>query len=213
MKKDKTLEDIQSDIQNNMISGGKNDREIQIKLKETYLINNLKKELKELQNVSKNKTIDIENMKKSIKTVKINDMNQEILNLTDDLLKVRVKYEVSLKENLEKDNYIKEYKQLQEMFSQQQAQLFNLSEDVRAKEQTSRMKDEEINNFKNFIKEKDNYINKIYKKLKIQKQINEKKTKEIKVVDINAVSQKIKECEEKIPSLQDELKAYKKETE
>ena len=50
-----------------MKSGGKNDREVQLKIKETYLINSLKKELKELQNMSKCKTADIENMKNLIK--------------------------------------------------------------------------------------------------------------------------------------------------
>jgi hypothetical protein len=213
MKKDKTLEDINLDIQTSMISGGKNDREVQMKIKETHLINNLKKELKELQNISKNKTIEIEKMKKSIKTVKINDMNQEILNLTDEIMKVKSRYEVSMKENIEKEALMKEYKHLQEFFGQRQGQLFQVSEEVKSLELTARLKDEEINNFKNFIKEKENYISKVIKKLKIQKQINEKKTKEFKVVDVNQVKQKISECEAKIPDLQSELSTFKKDSE
>ena len=62
-----------------MKSGGKNDREVQLKIKETYLINSLKKELKELQNMSKCKTADIENMKNLIKSSKFNE-TQFLLN-------------------------------------------------------------------------------------------------------------------------------------
>lgn len=196
-----------------MISGGKNDREVQMKIKETYLLNSLKRELKELQNVSKNKTIEIDNMKKTIKTVKINEINQEIFNLNEELIKFKNMYDNSVKENLEKENYIKEYKQLQEIFAAQQNQLFNLSEEVKNKENNAKFISEEITNIKNFLKEKDNYIGKITKKLRIQKQINEKKTKEIKVVDVNGIKAKIIECENRIPDLQSELSSYKKDSE
>jgi len=196
-----------------MISGGKNDREVQMKIKETYLLNSLKRELKELQNVSKNKTVEIDNMKKTIKTVKINEINQEILNLHEELVRIKNMYDNSVKENLEKENYIKEYKQLQEIFAAQQNQLFNLSEEVKNKENNAKNISEEITNIKNFLKEKDNYISKITKKLRIQKQINEKKTKEIKVVDVNAIKAKINECENRIPDLQSELSSYKKDSE
>lgn len=196
-----------------MISGGKNEREVQMKIKETYLLNSLKRELKDLQNISKNKTIEIENMKKSIKTIKINEFNQEILNLNEELMKIKSMYDISVKENLEKENYIKEYKQLQEVFAAQQSQLFNLSEEVKIKENNAKNISEEITNIKNFLKDKDNYIGKITKKLKIQKQINEKKTKEIKVVDVKAIKDKIAECETRIPDLQSELSSYKKDSE
>jgi cob(I)alamin adenosyltransferase len=122
-------------------------------------------------------------------------------------------YDNSVKENLEKENYIKEYKQLQEIFAAQQNQLFNLSEEVKNKENNAKFISEEITNIKNFLKEKDNYIGKITKKLRIQKQINEKKTKEIKVVDVNGIKAKIIECENRIPDLQSELSSYKKDSE
>ena len=196
-----------------MISGGKNDREVHLKIKETHLINSLKKELKELQISSKTKTIEIENIKKNIKTIKINDLNLEIISLTDDLTKTKSRFESSLTDNIEKDNYIQEYKHLQEVFSFQQNQLISLSEEVKYKEENSKIKEDEITNMRNFIKEKDNYLHKINKNLKIQKKINEKKSKEEKVVDLYALQSKIVEYERKIPDLQAELSNYKKETE
>lgn len=196
-----------------MISGGKNDREVHLKIKETHLINSLKKELKELQISSKTKTIEIENIKKNIKTIKINDLNLEIISLTDDLTKTKSRFESSLTDNIEKDNYIQEYKHLQEVFSFQQSQLISLSEEVKYKEENSKIKEDEITNMRNFIKEKDNYLHKINKNLKIQKKINEKKSKEEKVVDLYALQSKIVEYERKIPDLQAELSNYKKETE
>ena len=196
-----------------MISGGKNDREVHMKIKETHLINNLKKELKELQNSSKIKTINIENIKKNIKSVKINDLNLEVINLTDDLTRTKLRFETSLTDNIEKDNYIKEYKHLQEVFSLQQSQLISLSEEVKYKEDNSRSKEDEITNMRNFIKEKDNYLGKINKNLKMQKQIYEKKSKEVKVIDIIALQSKITDYERKIPDMQVELSNYKKESE
>ena len=121
--------------------------------------------------------------------------------------------EQDFKENLEKENYIREYKQLQDVFAVQQTQLFQLSEEVKFKEQNSKSKEEELNNFKNFIKEKDNYLFKLNKKLKINSQINEKKSKEIKFIDINSIKTKIAECESKIPGMQSELTTYKRESE
>ena len=44
IQKDKTLDEINNEIQTSMISGGKNDKEVQLKIKETFLINSLKKE-------------------------------------------------------------------------------------------------------------------------------------------------------------------------
>ena len=213
IQKDKTLDEINNEIQTSMISGGKNDKEVQLKIKETFLINSLKKELKDLQLSSKNKTIEIENMKRIIKSVKVNDINQEIMKITDELIKTKSRFELSIKENLEKENYIREYKQLQDVFAVQQTQLFQLSEEVKFKEQNSKSKEEELNNFKNFIKEKDNYLFKLNKKLKINSQINEKKSKEIKFIDINSIKTKIAECESKIPGMQSELTTYKRESE
>lgn len=213
IRKDKTLDDINNEIQTSMISGGKNDREVHLKIKETYMINSLKKELKELQNMSKKKTIDCENMKKSIKSIKMNDLNQEIMYINEELVKNKNRFEISLKENIEKENYIREYKQLQEVFAYQQTQLFQLSEEVKYKEKNLNAKEEELNNIKSFIKGKENYIFKLNKKNKINKQINEKKSKEMKFIDINALKNKIADCENKIPVMQSELTSYKKESE
>ena len=137
-----------------MKSGGKNDREVQLKIKETYLINSLKKELKELQNMSKCKTADIENMKNLIKSSKFNELNEEIMNINAEFLRTKNRFEVSIKENNDKEFYIKEYKQLQEAFAVQQSQLFQLNNDIKSKEHNSNSREEEMNYIKNFIKEK-----------------------------------------------------------
>ena len=163
--------------------------------------------------MSKKKTIDCENMKKSIKSIKMNDLNQEIMYINEELVKNKNRFEISLKENIEKENYIREYKQLQEVFAYQQTQLFQLSEEVKYKEKNLNAKEEELNNIKSFIKGKENYIFKLNKKNKINKQINEKKSKEMKFIDINALKNKIADCENKIPVMQSELTSYKKESE
>ena len=152
-------------------------------------------------------------MKKSIKSIKMNDLNQEIMYINEELVKNKNRFEISLKENIEKENYIREYKQLQEVFAYQQTQLFQLSEEVKYKEKNLNAKEEELNNIKSFIKGKENYIFKLNKKNKINKQINEKKSKEMKFIDINALKNKIADCENKIPVMQSELTSYKKESE
>ena len=196
-----------------MKSGGKNDREVQLKIKETYLINSLKKELKELQNMSKCKTADIENMKNLIKSSKFNELNEEIMNINAEFLRTKNRFEVSIKENNDKEFYIKEYKQLQEAFAVQQSQLFQLNNDIKSKEHNSNSREEEMNYIKNFIKEKETYINKINKKFKIQKQINENKNKEHKSIDLEGLKSIIANCESKIPGMQIELTNFKKESE
>jgi hypothetical protein len=163
--------------------------------------------------MSKCKTADIENMKKLIKSSKFNELNEEIMNINVEFLRTKNRLEVSIKENNDKEYYIKEYKQLQDAFAVQQSQLFQLNNDIISKEHNSNSREEEMNYIKNFIKEKETYINKINKKFKIQKQINENKNKEHKSIDLEGLKAKIADCESKIPGMQIELTNFKKESE
>ena len=63
------------------------------------MIIGLKKQFKDVQRDLKNKTTELENIKKTMKNTKINELNSEVITYQDELQKLKSFYEISLQQN------------------------------------------------------------------------------------------------------------------
>ena len=90
-KKEKIIEDI---VDSGNLQGDKIN-----KAKETHLIIGLKKQFKDVQTQLKNKTVELDNIKKTLKVTKLNELNIEVNTYTDELQKLKSFYEIALQQN------------------------------------------------------------------------------------------------------------------
>jgi len=90
-KKEKIIEDI---VDSGNLQGDKIN-----KAKETHLIIGLKKQFKDVQTKLKNKTVELDNIKKTLKVTKLNELNIEVNTYTDELQKLKSFYEIALQQN------------------------------------------------------------------------------------------------------------------
>lgn len=174
----------------------------------------MKKQLKENQKECKIKSLEIEQLKKNIKNTKNNELILELKNLNEEFTKLKCFYEISFKNNQEKEKYLKDYVLLQDVFAKQNNQLFFLNDGHKKLDEEIKIKDEEILNLKNLIKQKDNKMSKFKKDLQYQILIKEKIEKQIQSQpDANTLQNKIGNLEKKISELKRDCKFYKSDSE
>lgn len=175
---------------------------------------NLKKQVKELQRDNKVKDLEIENFKKKIKSTKINELNVEIVNLTEEYKKIKTSYEIFMKTSLEKERFVKDYYVLQEISGKQQQQLMFLSESNKKTEEDNVTLKEEIVKLEAMIKDKNTKGKKLFKDFNIQRQMIEKMEKDLALLqEIPPLKEKIALYEKKISELNTSLKLCKSDLE
>lgn len=211
-RKDKAIEDINYNLQSSHLSGGP-DGQIFNKAKETSLIMNLKKQMKEVSKEIKNKTNELDQLKKNIKITKINELDIDITTLRDELIKVKTFHEISVKNNNEKERYLNDFIMLKDVFLKQQNHLVNMTDKSKKLDQDIKVREDEVNQVKNMIKDKDSKIIRITKEFKEIILINEKIDKESTQFEASVYQNKIAVYEKKIEELRKDIFFFKNEAE
>jgi hypothetical protein len=93
--KNKVLQDIYTDSQSNMMKAGDSDMKVFLKLRDNNLHSNMKKQYKELKHELKKKETELENLKRTIKTTRIKEIQNESLLYIEELKKLKAMYEIS----------------------------------------------------------------------------------------------------------------------
>ena len=211
-RKDKAIEDINYNLQSSHLSGGP-DGQIFNKAKETSLIMNLKKQMKEVSKEIKNKSNELDQLKKNIKITKINELDIDITTLRDELIKVKTFHEISVKNNNEKERYLNDFIMLKDVFLKQQNHLVNMTDKSKKLDQDIKVREDEVNQVKNMIKDKDSKIIRITKEFKEIILINEKIDKESTQFEASVYQNKIAVYEKKIEELRKDIFFFKNEAE
>lgn len=178
-KKDRILEEITNDSQNNMFMMPV-DNKIVGKAKEATLINNMKKQYKELKKQFKEKCDELENVKKVLKISKINELNIENRTLLEELNKIKAFYLLSAQQNETNEKNFKDYSNLQENLSKQHLIILTLNDNINKLQEDMRMKDEEFFKINQTLSDKNNALKKVKKDLKFANSINDRLSKEKK---------------------------------
>lgn len=128
-KKDKVLEDIVQDSQS--VSKILNiPQDLKAKAKDVNLLVKMKKQFKELKIRFNEKSEECENLKKNIKNTKTNEMNLEILMLSDELNKLKGLYIHALGQIENSEKTVKDLAVLQENFSKQHFVVLTLQDQI-----------------------------------------------------------------------------------
>eukprot|EP00340_Litonotus_pictus_P012821 CAMPEP_0170536966 /NCGR_PEP_ID=MMETSP0209-20121228/102443_1 /TAXON_ID=665100 ORGANISM="Litonotus pictus, Strain P1" /NCGR_SAMPLE_ID=MMETSP0209 /ASSEMBLY_ACC=CAM_ASM_000301 /LENGTH=1224 /DNA_ID=CAMNT_0010838393 /DNA_START=149 /DNA_END=3824 /DNA_ORIENTATION=- len=129
-KKDKLVDEIANttNVSNTLGTGGIN--AFTAKIIESKLVINIKKQYKDLKKDLAKKNEEMEELKKIVKSTRLNELSIENQTLNEELVKIRNFYKASMKENQNKFQLVKEYEILQENFSKQQFLIINLKEKI-----------------------------------------------------------------------------------
>jgi len=136
----------------------------------------------------------------------MNETKEENKTLIEEYGKLKALYEISLRNNMESSKVLKDYMLLQEVFSKQTNQLITLNDKIKHLELESKGKEDEINKFKNQMKDKDNKISKLNKDLKFQLQINERNTKNL--TEMPNLQNKVNNYEKRISELEKKMLSH-----
>jgi hypothetical protein len=210
-RKDKAIEDINYDMQSSKLNSGNCDNYQYPKGKETSLIMNLKKQIKEVEREIKQKAIEHDQLKKNTKITKLNELEIDLSTQNDELLKVKKFYEISVKTNQEKERYLNDFILLKDVFIKQQNQLVTLNEKSRKLDEDFKIKENELEILKRIIKDKDSKIIALTKEFKEQLEFTEKIDKEISQIDATTYQNKLFSLEKKIENFKKEIHFFKTE--
>ena len=153
---------INNSINPNIING------INMKIIETKLLNGMKKQYKDLKKEFNKKTEEIEEMKRLLKTSKLNELSIENLTLFEELNKVKSFYKISVQENQNKLQLLRELENLQENFSKQQFMIISLQEKSERDNNSISSLKSEIMKDKAIIADRNKKIAELKRNLKLQ---------------------------------------------
>jgi hypothetical protein len=131
------------------------------------LIINLKKQFNELKKEYKIKCDQYENLKKSSKSTKINELIIENRELSEEVFKLKNFYDISIQQNIFNENKLVEYSNIQENFNKQQFTLIAYQENLKKLELDLISKDNEIKRLNDIIYEKSQTSFKIKKDMSL----------------------------------------------
>jgi hypothetical protein len=212
-RKDKAIEDINSDFSSNNINKGNSEILLNYKGKETSLIMNLRKQIKEVDKEIRFKASEHEQLKKNLRITKLNELDVEIFTMNDELNKIRRFLEISAKSNLEKEKYLYDFVLLKDLSAKQQNQLVVLYEKKSELESDLKKKENDLEIQKILVKEKDTKIIKLTKEYKEQLELSEKLDKEAVQNDTSYLTNKLATLESKMVGLKKEIAFFKSESE
>lgn len=192
-KKDKIIEEILIDSQNNMFNNNPlNESKVLTKAKETHLFIQTKKQFKELKNEYKAKCLELESVKKNLKLTKINEIAIELKVYMDELARIKSLYLVTSKQNEVNERKLKDFDELHHNYTKQQYVILTMQDKINKYENDFKAKNEEINSLKNLNLEKTNKVKKLKAEIKILDEINQKISKDKKIMnDFNAIKTKL----------------------
>jgi hypothetical protein len=129
-KQNKVVEEMLVESQGIQMGIGAADLQAKImnKFKENSLISNLKNTYKEAKRDLKEKTHQLEELKKTVKATKINEIILENQTLIEELNRMRTNNEILFRQNMQFEKLQKEYFVLQDSFNRQEMLILQLQE-------------------------------------------------------------------------------------
>ena len=204
-KKDKVIEDIVIDSQNSIYyREGEN---LMAKAKEANLISKMKKQFRSLKFELEEKSHETENLKKTLKITKINEMNIEIKTLNEEMSKIKTLYVHSLQQNELLENNLKEMKSLQDNFSKQHFIIVNFQDSLQKQNEEIRIKNLDIELLKDNLNKYMKVIEKLKKDLTYSNNMKEKLFKDNS--EKNEVTNLQKKFEKQISDLNKDINKYR----
>ena len=158
----------------NMINESQINSNTFAKASEMGLVINLKRQYKDLKKEYEKNIQVLEQAKKDIKNIRLNDLISENKNLSNQIEKFKNLYYSSeeQKQNIQKN--IKDIEPMKEALSKQENMLLSFQENCHKMEYEIFNLNEEIDKLQIIKDKKEDMYNKLKKKLKIQKQLHEK---------------------------------------
>ena len=158
----------------NMITESQMNSNTFAKASEMNLVINVKRQYKELKKEYEKNIQLLEQTKKDIKNIKLNDLISENKNLSNQIEKFKnLYYQVEeQKQNIQIN--VQDFEPMKEALSKQDNMLISFQENCQKMELEILNLNDEIDKLQNQKDKKEDIYNKLKKKLKIQKQLNEK---------------------------------------
>ncbi len=179
-KKDKMLEELAIDTQNSMINQiekvndlyGQN--RLLTRATETHLIINIKKQFKEMKKDFTKKSEEYDELKKTLKSTKVNELTNENNVLLQEISKLKTLYDFSLQQNNNNEKYLKDFMQLKDNYNRQEYIIITLQENMKKLQDDLAYREEELKKNNKSLSDKIAQVSKLKKDLKFQYQINER---------------------------------------
>jgi chromosome segregation ATPase len=123
----------------------------------------MKKDLKKRED-------ELENLKKTGKNTKINELTIENKELNDELIKLRNFYELSVQQNVQYEQKLQDFSILEDSFNKQQFILITYQDNIKKLEQDMKLRDEELRTIRNNLNDKSQQNSKLKKDIKVYQQ-------------------------------------------
>ena len=158
----------------NMINESQINSNTFAKASEMSLVINVKRQYKDLKKEYEKNIQALEKAKRDIKNIRLNDLISENKNLTNQIEKFKNLYYSSEEQKLNIQKNVKDIEPMKEALSKQDNMLLSFQENCQKMENEIFDLNEEIDKLQTIKDKKEDTFNKLKKKLKIQKQLNEK---------------------------------------
>ena len=160
----------------NMINESQMNSNTFAKASEMGLVINLKRQYKDLKKEYEKNVQVLEQAKKDIKNIRLNDLISENKNLSNQIEKFKNLYYSSEEQKQSIQKNVKDIEPMKEALSKQDNMLLSFQENCHKMEFEIFNLNEDIDKLQIIKNKKEDMYNKLKKKLKIQKQLNEKLT-------------------------------------
>lgn len=205
-KKDKVIEDIVVDSQQSMFNSQSESKHV-LKAKDAHLLIKMKKQFKELKVEFKEKCEELEQLKKTLKLTKINEIAIESKTYLEELNKIKAFYVLSLQQNQIQENNLVDVANLQDQNAKQQFIINSMQENIQKLQNDLKNKDSEILALSENLNKKIGQLNKAKKDIKFQLEVNERLSKGKR--ENNEITMVKAEYAQKIADLTKDLNHYK----
>ena len=167
----------------------------------------MKKQFRQLKKEYEERSTETENLKKILKSTKINELNIEIKTLNEEMAKLKTLYLHSLQQNEIHENNLKEMKTLQENFSKQHFIILNFQENLQKMNEDTKSKNSEIDALRENLNKNLKLVDKLKKDLTNANNMREKLFKENHEKNEVAIIQR--KYEKQITELNKEINRYR----
>ena len=194
----------------NMINESQMNSNTFAKASEMNLVINVKRQYKDLKKEYEKNIQSLEQAKKDIKNIRLNDLVTENKNLSSQIEKFKNMYYANEEKKNKMQKNVQDINAMKQALNKQDEMLLSFQENCQKMELEILNLNEEIDKLQNQKSKKDDVYNKLKKKLQLQKQLNEKLT----IIRDNVQNTEIfcimkKEYEQKLQKLRKDLAYYR----
>jgi chromosome segregation ATPase len=131
--KNKFIQDIYTDTHTNLLKS-RNETKLLQKLRDNNLLSNIKKQYSDLKKEYSKKEIELETIKRTLKSTRLKEVQGEIQIYMDELQKLKSLYDISSQHNIHYETLLQENNTLQDNLNKQEMIIINLRQDLKEAE-------------------------------------------------------------------------------